>query len=117
MNRKITKIKAIHELPTKQRVAAYARVSCGKDEMLHSLAAQVSYYSNLVQNKAEWEYAGVYADEAETGTKDNRREFQRLIADCRLGKIDLVLTKSISRFARNTVMLLETVRERATGES
>jgi len=114
MNRKITKIEAIRELPKKQRVAAYARVSCGKDEMLHSLAAQVSHYSGHIQYQSDWEYAGVYADEARTGTKDNRPEFQRLIADCRLGKIDLVLTKSISRFARNTVTLLETVRELKT---
>jgi len=79
--------------------------------MLHSLAAQISHYSNLIQSKPEWEYVGVYADEAETGTKDSRPEYQRLIADCRAGRIDLVLTKSISRFARNTVTLLETVRE------
>ena len=111
MNRKITKIEAIRELPTKQRVAAYARVSCAKDEMLHSLAAQVSHYSGHIQYQSDWEYAGVYADEARTGTKDNRPEFQRLITDCRHGKIDLVLTKSISRFARNTVILLETIRE------
>jgi len=93
------------------RVAGYARVSCGKDEMLHSLAAQVSYYSGLIQSRPEWEYVGVYADEALTGTKDSRPEFQRLIADCRAGRVDLVLTKSISRFARNTVTLLATVRE------
>lgn len=111
MGRKITKLPQTVQLPSRQRVAAYARVSCGKDEMLHSLAAQVSFYSNLIQGKPEWEYVGVYADEAETGTKDSRPEFQRLIADCRSGRIDLVLTKSISRFARNTVTLLETVRE------
>ncbi|MGI6169234.1 MAG: recombinase family protein [Christensenellales bacterium] len=111
MGRKITKLPRTAQLPTHLRVAAYARVSSGKDEMLHSLAAQVSYYSNLIQGKPEWEYVGVYADEAETGTKDSRPEFRRLIADCRAGRIDLVLTKSISRFARNTVTLLETVRE------
>ena len=111
MGRKITKLPQIAQLPTRLRVAAYARVSCGKDEMLHSLAAQVSFYSNLIQSNPEWEYVGVYADEAETGTKGSRPEFQRLIADCRAGRIDLVLTKAISRFARNTVMLLETVRE------
>ena len=111
MGRKITKIKISAPLPTLKRVAAYARVSCGKDEMLHSLAAQVSFYSNLIQDKADWVYVGVYADEAETGTKDNRPEFMRLIADCRAGLIDEVITKSISRFARNTVTLLETVRE------
>ncbi len=83
MGRKITKIESAAQMPTRQRVAAYARVSCGKDGMLHSLAAQVSFYSNLIQSKPEWEYAGVYADEAETGTKSSRPEFQRLIADCR----------------------------------
>lgn len=111
MGRTIVKIETTAQLPNRKRVAAYARVSCGKDEMLHSLAAQVSFYSNLIQSKAEWEYVDVYADEAETGTKDSRPEFQRLIADCRAGLIDYIITKSISRFARNTVTLLETVRE------
>lgn len=101
----------IPSLPQRKRVAAYARVSSGKDAMLHSLSAQVSYYSNLIQRNPEWCYAGVYIDEALTGTKDNRKDFQRLLEDCRAGKIDRVLTKSISRFARNTVTLLETVRE------
>jgi len=64
MGRKITKIERTAQLPTHLRVAAYARVSSGKDEMLHSLAAQVSYYSNLIQGKPEWEYVGVYADAA-----------------------------------------------------
>lgn len=94
----------------KKRVAAYARVSSGKDAMLHSLSAQVSYYGDLIQRHADWEFAGVYADEALTGTKDERPEFQRLLADCRTGKIDMVITKSISRFARNTVTLLEATR-------
>ncbi|NLB56261.1 MAG: recombinase family protein, partial [Lentisphaerae bacterium] len=97
--------------PKMIRVAAYARVSSGKDAMLHSLSAQVSYYSEMIQHHPGWLYCGVYADEALTGTKDSRENFQRLIADCRSGKIDLVITKSISRFARNTVTLLETVRE------
>lgn len=98
-------------IPKPKRVAAYARVSSGKDAMLHSLSAQVSYYSGIIQNHNGWEYAGVYADEALTGTKDNRDNFQRLINDCREGKIDMVITKSISRFARNTVTLLKTVHE------
>lgn len=93
------------------RVAAYARVSSGKDAMLHSLSAQVSYYSNYIQNHPGWLYCGVYADEALTGTKDSRENFQRLLTDCRNGKIDLIITKSIARFARNTVTLLESVRE------
>ena len=98
-------------IPKLKRVAAYARVSSGKDAMLHSLSAQVSYYSELIQKHSGWQYVGVYADEALTGTKDNRENFQRLLADCRSGKVDMVITKSISRFARNTVTLLETVRE------
>ena len=71
--------------PKPKRVAAYARVSSGKDAMLHSLSAQVSYYSSLIQSHNGWEYAGVYTDEALTGTKDNRENFQRLLADCRSG--------------------------------
>jgi len=97
--------------PKAKRAAAYARVSSGKDAMLHSLSAQVSYYSSLIQNHPGWLYCGVYADEALTGTKENRTEFQRLLAECRAGSIDPIITKSISRFARNTVVLLQTVRE------
>jgi DNA invertase Pin-like site-specific DNA recombinase len=100
--------------PKRKNVAAYARVSCGTEEMLHSLAAQVSAYSELIQGNSDWNYCGVYADEALTGTKDTRPEFQRLVADCRAGLVNLVITKSISRFARNTVTLLETVRELKT---
>lgn len=101
----------IPEQPKAIRVAAYARVSTGKDTMLHSLSAQISYYSDMIQNHPGWLYCGVYADEALTGTKGNRPQFQKMLEDCRLGKLDLVITKSISRFARNTVTLLETVRE------
>ena len=112
MGRKVTQVAfGAPELSRDKNVAAYCRVSSGKDAMLHSLEAQVSYYSGLIQNHSGWEYAGVYADEARTGTKDTRENFVRLLADCRAGKIDMVLTKSISRFARNTVTLLETVRE------
>lgn len=98
-------------IPRKTNVAAYARVSSGKDAMLHSLSAQISFYSDTIQHRPGWRYIGVYADEAISGTKDTRDEFQRMLEDCRAGKIDLILTKSISRFARNTVTLLETVRE------
>ncbi|MDD4803119.1 MAG: recombinase family protein [Syntrophomonas sp.] len=112
MDRIITKVThPVSPLLAKSKVAAYARVSSGKDAMLNSLAAQVSYYSKLIQQRPDWEYVGVYADEALTGTKDSRPEFQRLLANCKDGKIDIVITKSISRFARNTVTLLETVRE------
>ncbi len=101
----------IPQAPKLKRVAAYARVSSGKDAMLHSLSAQVSYYNDLIQKHHGWQFCGVYADEALTGTKADRENFTRLIADCRAGKIDMVITKSISRFARNTLTLLETVRE------
>ena len=104
----------VKKMPTAVKVAAYARVSSGKDAMHHSLSAQVSYYSSLIQSHPGWNYAGVYADEAKTGTKDSRSEFQRLLSDCREGKVDMVITKSVSRFARNTVTLLETVRELKT---
>ena len=109
--RNIQRVKTPAKLPSRKRVAAYARVTTGKDAMLNSLSAQVSYYSSFIQRRLDWEYVGVYADEALTGTKDNRPEFQRLVADCKVGKIDIVITKSISRFARNTVTMLETVRE------
>ena len=111
MQKSIRTIQAEPTLPTRLRVAAYARVSSDKDTMLHSLAEQVSKYSRMIQSNTAWEYAGVYADEGITGTKEDRPEFQRLLADCRDGKIDMIITKSISRFARNTVTLLKTVRE------
>ena len=101
----------VQPIPKLTRVAAYARVSSGKDAMLHSLSAQVSYYNRTIQNHPGWIFCGVYADEALTGTRDTREQFQRLLADCRAGKLDLVVTKSISRFARNTLTLLESVRE------
>jgi site-specific DNA recombinase len=97
-------------VPKLIRVAAYARVSSGKDAMLHSLSAQISFYSDLIQRHHGWQYVGVYADEALSGTKDTRENFQRLLADCKAGNVDMVITKSISRFARNTVTLLESVR-------
>ena len=97
--------------PCLLKVAAYSRVSSGKDAMLHSLSSQVNYYSKLIQEHPGWAYCGVYADEAVTGTKEHRNGFQTLLSDCREGKIDLVITKSISRLARNTVTLLQTVRE------
>ena len=111
MGRKVQKVKFPAAAPKQKRVAAYARVSCGKDAMLHSLASQVEYYSNYIRRHPGWEYVGVYADEAKTGTRDSREQFQRLLADCRSGKIDHIVTKSISRLARNTITLLETVRE------
>ncbi|MDD3337132.1 MAG: recombinase family protein, partial [Eubacteriales bacterium] len=108
----ITVLPAMLKVPPRlRRVAAYARVSSGKDAMLHSLSAQVSYYSELIQKNPAWSYVGVYADEDYTGTRDARPEFQRLLADCRAGAVDLVLTKSVSRFARNTLTTLNAIRE------
>lgn len=112
MERTIKRVQIpLPEQPKLIRVAAYARVSTGKDAMLHSLSAQVCYYSDYIQSHPGWVYAGVYSDEAITGTKESRAGFQQMLEDCRTGKIDLVITKSISRFARNTVTLLESVRE------
>lgn len=97
--------------PRLTRVTAYARVSSGKDAMLQSLSAQISYYSNYIQKHPGWQFSGVYADEAVTGTKDNRPQFRAMLDKCRKGEVDLIITKSISRFARNTVTLLQTIRE------
>lgn len=109
--RKIVKLEGTGQPVQRKRVAAYARVSSGKDAMLHSLSAQISYYNSYIGSRGDWQLAGIYADEALTGTRADRPEFQRMLADCREGKIDMIITKSITRFARNTVTLLEAVRE------
>ena len=110
--RTITKIESsVPVLPKKTRVAAYARISLEKGRTMNSLSAQISYYNDIIQKNPDWEFAGVYADSGISGTGiEAREEFKKLLADCDAGKIDVVLTKSISRFARNTVDLLETVR-------
>lgn len=95
----------------RKKVAAYARVSMETDRLAHSLSAQVSYYNNLIQSNPEWEFAGVFADSGISGTGIRKRdEFQKMLSECEDGNIDIILTKSISRFARNTVDLLDTVR-------
>ena len=112
MNRVVHKLQpTIPAIPQRMRVAAYARVSNDKESMVESLVAQVGYYSAHIQRNPHWIYVGVYADEGLTGTKDNRPEFQRLIADCYAGKIDMVITKSLSRFSRNTLDTLNILRE------
>lgn len=98
-------------IPKTKKVAAYARVSCGKEAMLHSLSAQISYYSDLIGKNPDWDYRGVFVDEAISGTKEARAGFQKMLEECRAGNIELILTKSISRLARNTVTILESVRE------
>ena len=98
--------------PKRLRVAAYARVSSDVGRLPASFAAQVSYYSRLIQGNPTWEYAGVYSDEGITGTSIRKRDgFNNLMEAARAGEVNLILTKSISRFARNTVDLLAAVRE------
>lgn len=99
----------------KMRVCAYCRVSTDNAEQLQSFSAQVAYYIGLIENNDAWTFLGIYADEGISGTsKDKRDEFLRLIADCECKKVDMVITKSISRFARNTVDCIETVRKLKT---
>jgi len=96
---------------TKVRVAAYARVSSDKDAAFHSLEAQTDYYQKYVAKHTDWTLVDIYSDNGISGTIIDRPEFQRMLEDCRAGKVDLVITKSVTRFARNTIILLETVRE------
>ena len=106
----VTPVEHLPKLIVRKKVAAYVRVSSGKEAMIHSLAAQADYYSTLISKENEWVFVGIYSDEAITGTKGDRKGFQQMLDDCKDGKIDIIVTKSISRFARNTVTLLETVR-------
>ena len=108
---KITEIAAKPKEQKIIRVAAYARVSSDKDAAFHSLEAQTEYYEDYVAAHPDWELTGIYSDNGISGTIIDRPEFQRMLEDCRTGKIDLVITKSVTRFARNTVVLLETIRE------
>lgn len=115
--RKIESVSALTPLSNeavrqKRRVAAYARVSTDSDEQLSSYAAQVDFYTQHIRSNPEWEFVDVYTDEGISGTNTKKRDgFNRMIADAMEGKIDLILTKSISRFARNTVDTLTTVRK------
>ena len=96
----------------KLRVAAYARVSTNNEEQLTSYEAQVDYYTRYIQSKDEWQFVEVYTDEGISATNTKKRDgFNRMVADALAGKIDLIITKSISRFARNTVDTLTTVRK------
>lgn len=105
-------IQPIQQQPKRLRVAAYARVSSDSEDQLNSLAVQVDYYTHLIQENPNWEFAGIYTDEGITGTSTKHREqFNRLMDDCRAGLIDRVLVKSASRFARNTADALTSVRE------
>ena len=96
----------------KLRVAAYARVSSRSEDQLNSFAAQNAHYTELITDNPEWEFVDVYADKGITGTSAEKRDdFQRLLADCRRGRVDKILVKSSSRFARNAKECLEAVRE------
>lgn len=92
-------------------MAAYCRVSTDQEEQLSSYENQVNYYTNYIMNHPNYELIGVYADEGITGTSTKKREnFKKMIADCEAGKIDRIIVKSISRFARNTLDCLNYVR-------
>lgn len=96
----------------KLRVAAYCRVSTDSDEQATSYEAQVEHYTEYIQKNPDWEFAGIYADDGISGTNTKRRdEFNRMIDDCKSGKIDMIITKSISRFARNTLDCLKYIRQ------
>lgn len=113
--RKVTKIEQAKSAKVKLKkikVAAYCRVSTDSDAQLESLEAQKTHYENYITSRDDWEFAGLYYDEGITGTKkDKRPELLRLIDDCKAGKVDFIITKSISRFSRNTTDCLELVRK------
>ena len=96
----------------KRKVAGYARVSTDHDDQFSSYEAQIDYYTNYIKGRDDWEFVEVYTDEGITGTSTKHREgFKQMIADALDGKIDLIVTKSVSRFARNTVDSLTTIRQ------
>lgn len=107
--RKITDPRSSHH--GKQRVAAYCRVSTNNKEQINSYEAQKVYYTQKIEENPDWELAGIFADKGLSGTSLKKRDnFNKMIAACKRGRIDTILTKSLSRFARNTVDCLETVR-------
>lgn len=100
------------EVKPKLRVAAYCRVSTDSDEQATSYEAQVEHYTNFIQKNEEWEFAGIFADDGISGTNTKKREeFNRMIVECMEGRIDMIITKSISRFARNTLDCLRYIRQ------
>lgn len=114
MTKTITKIDTGEQQlrASKLKVAAYCRVSTSTADQLISLDTQKAHYERYIRSNPEWDFAGIYYDEGISGTKKKERYgLQSLIQDCELGKIDLVLTKSISRFSRNTTDCLELVRK------
>ena len=98
--------------PSILRVAAYCRVSSDSSDQLHSYASQIRKYTDEIGSHADWKLVDIYADEAVSGTKtDKREDFNRMLSDCRKGRIDKILVKSVSRFARNTKDCLAALRE------
>ena len=96
----------------KRRVAGYARVSTDRDEQATSYEAQMAYYKAYIENREDWEFVGMYSDEGISATNTKKRDgFKQMIEDALAGKIDLIITKSVSRFARNTVDSLSTIRK------
>ncbi len=96
----------------KRKVAAYARVSTDSEEQLTSCEAQVDYYTNYIKSRDDWEFVSVYADEGITGCNTKHRDaFNQMVQDALDGNIQLIITKSVSRFARNTVDSLSTIRK------
>ena len=103
---------AAKEKIKKLRVAAYCRVSTETEEQNSSYEVQVAHYTEFIKKNTEWEFAGIFADDGISGTNTKKREeFNRMIDECMEGKIDLVITKSISRFARNTLDCLKYIRQ------
>lgn len=104
--------KASHDTARKVRMAAYTRVSSNSEDQKNSFLTQMDYYTHYIKSNPDMEFVDLYADEGVTGTKtDKRDEFNRMLEDCRQGKIDCIITKSVSRFARNTVDCINIVRE------
>jgi site-specific DNA recombinase len=101
-----------HKQKPKLRVAAYCRVSTDSDEQASSYEVQIEHYTEFIKKNSEWEFAGIFADDGISGTNTKKRdEFNRMIDECMAGKIDMIITKSISRFARNTLDCLQYIRK------
>ena len=117
-NRKVRVIPATKPLAKSEdtlsrplRVAAYCRISTEMEEQLNSYAVQTSHYTEKIKNTPNWEFVGIFADKGISGTAvKNRDEFNRMIRCCKRGRIDMILTKSVSRFARNTLDCIKYIR-------
>ncbi len=116
MAKKIIKIDPVKQQITQQlqpikRVCSYCRVSTDSREQQNSFSAQLKYYKTLIEDQEDWQFTGIYADEARSGTKLQKRDdFLRMMKDCEDGKIDMIITKSVTRFARNTVDSIQAIR-------